>query len=65
VEYKELPAFESVDEFKVGDKINVYDGKELLAHCHIQNIEGEIIEVFKSCYIHYKQCRKLKEVDDE
>jgi len=68
--YKELSAFESVDEFKVGDMVQIYANLRIGHERIIKEIDDNIVlliyyykgEEKKDGWFHYKQCRKLVEV---
>ena len=60
--YEELPECKSVDEFKIGDIVNVYDCCSCVSGRvgFVDTINGFLyVEGLYSKY-HFKQCRKLK-----
>lgn len=59
--WKELPACESVDGFKVGDKIRTYD-IDRVCDREITRIAVDFVYCQKEPF-HFKQCRKLVPVE--
>ncbi len=63
MKYKELPAFET-NEFKEGDKVNLYDKLGILVG-EITDISGDYIRFMstgRNYERHFKQFRKLEEI---
>lgn len=58
LKYTEQPAFET-NEFKVGDKIKVYDGLDVFEETVKAYISEEFIEVEDGLEYSFKQCRLL------
>lgn len=68
VKYKELPAFESIEEFKVGDRVRFYSAykNRVGKITEIRPEEGLLI-ILCGCDTvvspHFKTCRKLEPIE--
>jgi len=70
MKYKELPECKNVDEFAIGDMVNIYDDGNHLKDMAVNSIDGNVLLVSlplggfnsRTYQCHFKQCRKLEPI---